>query len=206
MSYPEIDTDGLHRQARSHAQLWHSLPGDLPSGRPLLIGIDGHSGAGKSTLASALATNAPVKAAVLHTDDVAWHHSFFDWYGPLIEHVLTPLRHGRVPLRYRPRAWIDRDRPGAITVPTGAEAVLVEGVGVGRRELRPYLDALIWVSVSADEGRRRVTARGVDTEEFIDDWMNQENALFAEHRPWEIADLVVCGESSADHQTVMRWQ
>ena len=41
-----------------------------------IIAIDGRSGSGKTTLASALVEVLP-EAFVVHTDDVAWHHSFF---------------------------------------------------------------------------------------------------------------------------------
>jgi hypothetical protein len=116
------------------------------------------------------------------------------WADLLIDHLVTPVHEGRLPIRYRPSAWVQRGRPGAITIPDGTSAVLVEGVGVARRELRPWLDAVVWVHARAEVGRRRVIAKGVDTEDFIDDWMNEENDFLAEHRPWEIADVVVAGE------------
>ncbi|MEM6431048.1 MAG: hypothetical protein AAF708_17560, partial [Deinococcota bacterium] len=43
-----------------------------------VIAIDGRSGGGKSTMASILA-GFLTDARVIHTDDIAWHHSFFDW-------------------------------------------------------------------------------------------------------------------------------
>ena len=72
--------------------------------------------------------------------------------------------------------------------------MLVEGVGSCRREVRSFLDATVWVHARPDVARRRVIAKGVDTDEFIDDWMTQENAFLAEQRPWESADLLVAGE------------
>ena len=59
-----------------------------------VIGVDGRSGSGKSTVAAALAASYG-DATVVHTDDVAWHHSFFDWDQQLVDHVLTPLRRER---------------------------------------------------------------------------------------------------------------
>ncbi len=47
-----------------------------PRGRPAVVAIDGRGGAGKSTLAQRLHV-AVTPSAVVHTDDVAWHHSFF---------------------------------------------------------------------------------------------------------------------------------
>ena len=193
MPYPDIDPTGVKWRIRSYMDLWEELLAHHRVGRPLVVGIDGHSGSGKTALANGLAA-LDRGTAVVHTDDLAWHHSFFGWADLLIDHLVTPVHEGRLPIRYRPSAWVQRGRPGAITIPDGTSAVLVEGVGVARRELRPWLDAVVWVHARAEVGRRRVIAKGVDTEDFIDDWMNQENDFLAEHRPWEIADVVVAGE------------
>jgi uridine kinase len=193
MPYPDIDPTGVQWRIRSYLDLWEELRAHHRVRRPLVVGIDGHSGSGKTTLANGLAA-LDRGTAVVHTDDLAWHQSFFGWEDLLIDHLLTPVRESRLPIRYRPSAWVQRDRPGAITIADGTSAVLVEGVGAARRELRPWLDAVVWVHARAEVGRRRVIAKGVDTEDFIDDWMNQENDFLAEHRPWEIADVVVAGE------------
>jgi uridine kinase len=193
MPYPDIDPTGVQWRIRSYLDLWEELRAHHRVRRPLVVGIDGHSGSGKTTLANGLAA-LDRGTAVVHTDDLAWHQSFFGWEDLLIDHLLTPVRESRLPIRYRPSAWVQRDRPGAITIADGTSAVLVEGVGAARRELRPWLDAVVWVHARAEVGRRRVIAKGVDTEDFIDDWRNQETDVLAEHRPWEIADVVVAGE------------
>jgi hypothetical protein len=72
-------------------------------GRPRIVAVDGRGGGGKSTLAAQLHA-AVAGSAVVHTDDVAWHHSFFDWSELLAEHVLEPLRRGEA-VRYRPPGW-----------------------------------------------------------------------------------------------------
>jgi hypothetical protein len=72
--------------------------------------------------------------------------------------------------------------------------VLVEGVGAARREVRPFLDTVVWVHARAAVARRRMITKGADTEQFIDAWMDQENALLNDHRPWEAAHLLVSGE------------
>jgi len=71
-----------------------------PAGRPRIVAVDGCGGAGKSTLVQRLRAHVP-RSAVVHTDDVAWHHSFFDWAGVLAEHVLEPLRRGEA-VDFRP--------------------------------------------------------------------------------------------------------
>jgi hypothetical protein len=113
---------------------------------------------------------------------------------PDIDPTEVQWHEGRLPIHYRPFTWAQRDRPGAITIPEGTSAVLIEGAGVARRELRPWLDAVVWIYARADVGRRRVIAKGVDTEDFVDHWMSEENDFLADHRPWEIADVIVAGE------------
>lgn len=190
--YPEIDPTGLRWRIRSYFDLWTELLEHAPEGRPLVIGIDGHSGCGKTTLATGLAALEP-HASVIHTDDVAWHHSFFDWGELLVEHLLIPLHEGRIPISYRPPGWVRLNRAGAITIAADTTSVLIEGVGVARREVRSLLDAVVWVYARNTVGRQRLVARG-DSDEFINDWMTQENVFLADHRPWDVADLFVAGD------------
>lgn len=126
-------------------------------GLPRIVAVDGRGGSGTSTVARRIADAVP-GAAVVHTDDVAWHHWFFDWADLLAEHVVAPVRAGTA-VAYRPPAWDARGRTGAITVPVGAPLVLVEGVGAGRRELSALADSLIWVQVDADLARARPRER-----------------------------------------------
>jgi hypothetical protein len=62
-------------------------------GRPRVVAIDGRGGAGKSTLAERLRDRVP-GSALVHTDDIAWHHAMFDWGSELAENVLRPLHRG----------------------------------------------------------------------------------------------------------------
>ena len=48
-----------------------------PVGRPRVIVVDGRSSGGKTTLAGQLAA-CEAQAHVVHTDDIAWHHSMHD--------------------------------------------------------------------------------------------------------------------------------
>ena len=190
--YSDFDPTGVRWRIRSYFDVLEELLENRRSERPVVIAIDGHSGSGKTSLAIGLAA-LETHSVVIHTDDLAWHHSFFDWGDLLVDHLLAPLRLGLNPITYQPDAWIRRGRGGAITIPGGTTVVLVEGVGAARRQVRPYLDAVVWVHARPEVGRRRVTARG-DTEEFIADWMGQENAFLDEQRPWEVADILVAGE------------
>jgi hypothetical protein len=174
-----------------------------PDRGPWVVAVDGRSGSGKTTLAEQLGTCVP-RSVLVHTDDVAWHHSFFGWAPLLIEGVLGPVSTGQ-PVSYRPQSWIARSRPGAIEVPAGLQLLIVEGVGAGRRELMPYLDALVWVQTDLAEAERRGILRdGGDraAAEFWIEWDSRERPFLADQRPWERADAVVSGSSSSSADPV----
>jgi hypothetical protein len=167
-------------------------------GRPRILAVDGRSGGGKTTVARRLAAAVP-GATVLHTDDVAWYHAFFDWADLMRDGILAPLRAGE-DVAYRPPAWDERGRDGAVTSSGASPLVIVEGVGIGRRELAGYFDALVWVQTDADEARRRGLARdGADAAGFWAEWQAAEDPFQAEQRPWERAGLIVSGAPDVPH-------
>lgn len=173
------------------------LPGDSPH-RPLVVAVDGRSASGKSTTTALLAeaaTAAGLRATVVHTDDVAWWWGFFSWWPLLRDGVLTPVRAGRE-VAFRPPPWDERDRPGAITVPAPLDLLLVEGVSASHRELADLIDAAMWVQSDVSIARERGIERDGGTPEdvaFWDEWDAAELPLLAADRPWERADVVVCG-------------
>jgi len=173
---------------------------EIPPGRPRVVAIAGRAGAGKSTLVARLARAAP-SSAVVHTDDVAWHHSFFGWSDLLLDGVLRPAREGRA-VHYRPPAWDRRGRAGAIEVPAATRWLFVEGTGAARRELDGVFDAVVWVQSDLEEAERAGIARDVDqgvngdleqATSFWHQWQVEELAFMDEHRPWERANAVVAG-------------
>jgi ABC-type cobalamin/Fe3+-siderophores transport system ATPase subunit len=86
-------------------QILHSIP------LHQVIAVDGRSASGKTTFAKALA--GALNAPLVHTDDVAWHHSFLDWWPLLIDHILMPFKIGE-PIEWTPQAWKAKGRSGAI--------------------------------------------------------------------------------------------
>jgi hypothetical protein len=117
--------------------------------------------------------------------------------------VLAPLARGEA-VAFRPPAWDERGRPGAVAVPAGAEVVLVEGVGSSRLALRPWLDAAVWVQCDANRANRRGIERDItlgrtrdEAVAFWDEWMERELPFLAADRPWERAEVVVCGTPDA---------
>lgn len=164
------------------------------------MAVDGRSASGKSTLAEVLHRALP-GSAVVHTDDVAWKHSFFDWAELLRDGVLARYRRGDA-VRFRPPAWQRENRPGAIEVSGDVTTLIVEGVGASRRELVDLIDVAIWVQSDFAEAERRGIARDIasgvngDADQstaFWHEWMRHEIHFLAEDVPWERADLVALG-------------
>ncbi|MFE3327092.1 uridine kinase [Streptomyces sp. NPDC059176] len=142
-----------------------------------LIAVDGHAGSGKSTFADRLA-GALGGAPVLHLDDIATHDELFAWTGRLLDQVIAPLSRGE-DAGYPPYDWELR-RFGPSRPLPAAPVVLVEGVGSGRRALRPHLARLLWMDRAAQEswarGRRR---DGPALSGFWDGWTVAEIRHFA---------------------------
>lgn len=161
---------------------------------PCILAVDGRSGSGKTTIAALLHQRVP-NSIVVHTDDVAWHHSFFDWSNLLIDGVLKPLKNGRA-VHYQPPGWQTHGRLGAIEIPTGLKLVIVEGVGASRREVMPWIDRSLWIQSDFDEAQRRGIARDGGTKEaenFWHEWMAQEVDFLQRQRPWERATAIING-------------
>jgi uridine kinase len=171
-----------------------------PCDRPPILAVDGRSSGGKSTFAARLA-QLWAGATVVHTDDIAWRHAVLDWAVLLTEGVLTPVRQGQA-VAYRPPQWDVADRPGAIEVPADSTLVIVEGVGAGRRDLAPVLDAVVWVESPPEEVESRNAERvaaGETTEEDFAAWMAEEDPFVEGERTWERAAFVVAGSPVLPH-------
>lgn len=166
--------------------------GDGPG--PLIVAVDGRGGAGKTTLVERLLASVPGSACV-HTDDVAWHLSFFDWAQQMREGVLEPLRRGEA-VSYRPPGWIAKGRPGAIEVLAGSPVVWLEGTGSSRVELADLLDAAVWIQADEKVMEQRLLERdGPGHAELHEQWGREEGPFLAKDRPWERADVIVAGST-----------
>ncbi|WP_328505299.1 uridine kinase family protein [Streptomyces sp. NBC_00391] len=170
------------------------------TGRPRVIAIDGRGGAGKTTLADRLRKAVPDSATV-HTDDIAWNHACFDWGAVIVESILQPLHRGEA-VDFRPGPWITHDRPGSITIPAGADFVWVEGTGIIREELAPWLDASVWMQGDLDEQERLLAVRDGDSREQLEhmaNWLREELPFMVRERPWARATMIVAGPPRIDH-------
>jgi uridine kinase len=184
----------------------------LKGEHPAVVAVDGRSGAGKSTLARRLVIAVP-DAALVATDDVAWHFSMFDWTAELVSNVIVPVRRGQ-PVRYRPPGWITKNRPGAVTVEASCSLLIVEGVGSSRRELTDVIDAAIWVQSDVDTARQqgieRDIASGVNGDRdasiaFWDEWAVAEECFLEYEAPWSRANVFVAGVPLVDAARLHWW-
>ncbi|WP_404197517.1 uridine kinase family protein [Streptomyces tauricus] len=169
-------------------------------GRPRVIAIDGRGGAGKTTLAEQLCKAVP-NSAVVHTDDIAWNHAYFDWGSLLVENILQPLRRGEA-VDFRPEAWITHNRPGSIAVPAGADFIWAEGTGIIREELAPWLDASVWIQGDLDEQERVSAVRDGDSPEQLEhvaNWLLEELPFMLREQPWARATMIVAGPTRIGH-------
>ncbi|MFE7273110.1 uridine kinase [Streptomyces sp. NPDC057623] len=159
-----------------------------------LIAVDGHAGSGKSTFAGRLARELG-DAPVLRLDDIASHDELFEWTGRLLAQVIEPLARGESAF-YAPYDWRARHFGPPLAVPP-APVIVVEGVGAGRRALRPHLAQLLWMDLPHEESWTRGRSRdGEEQREFWDGWVRAELRHFTEDPSRPFADLLVrqCGK------------
>ncbi|MGW1614047.1 hypothetical protein ACWCQZ_32330 [Streptomyces sp. NPDC002285] len=165
-----------------------------------MIAIDGRGGAGKTTLAERLRKVVP-NSAIVHTDDIAWNHAYFDWGTVLLENILQPL-HRDEAVDFRPAAWTTHDRLGSITIRGGADFIWVEGTGIIREELAPWLDAAVWMQGDLDEQERLLAVRDDDSpeqREHVANWLLEELPFMLREQPWAQATMIVAGPPQIDH-------
>ncbi|WP_405655251.1 uridine kinase [Streptomyces sp. RK9] len=178
------DHPGLAHLARAVRRL-------PPSCGPVrLVAVDGHAGSGKSTFTARLA-EALDGAPVLRLDDIASHADLFDWTDRLLRQVVEPLSRGET-AHYAAYDWHARRFGPADRPLPAAPVVLMEGVGAGRRVLRPFLAGLLWMDLPRDtswaRGRRR---DGPALSGFWDGWEAAERRHFAEDPSRRFAQLLV---------------
>ena len=169
---------------------------DLARGRAPTLGagrlvcVDGPAGSGKTTLATALAGESG--APLVHTDDLLAGWDGLPGLPSALVGLLEPLaagRTGRAP-RYD---WHAGGFAGEVAVDP-VPLVVVEGVGAGVRPAARWATVLVWVEAPYDVRMRRGLER--DGEAFAphwEAWAAAEDALFAEHRTRDRADVVVDG-------------
>jgi uridine kinase len=163
---------------------------------PTILAIDGRGASGKTTFAARLARE--LNAPVVHSDDVAWHHSFFDWWPLMLEQIIVPFKAGRA-IDWKPEAWTAQGREGSIQVPQSSILIL-EGVSVNRQELSKHIDLPIWVETNIQIAETRGLERdGSDGRDFWFEWQAHERPFLEADKPWDRAKLIVDGVPNLEH-------
>ena len=174
----------------------------------MLIAVDGGGGAGKSTFAASLCTALTAtgaSATVVHMDDFfrpddkarppaqnGFVDGEMDWER-LREQVIAPLKAGH-DARYQRFDWPTRTQQEWHAVPVGG-SVIVEGIGVLRRELAACYDFRVWVRCPRQLRLERGVARDGEQarERWERQWLPADESFVRLHHPEEAADLVVDG-------------
>jgi ABC-type dipeptide/oligopeptide/nickel transport system ATPase component len=163
---------------------------------PTILAIDGRSASGKTTFAKRISS--ALNAPVVHSDDVAWHHSFFDWWPLMLEQIVMPFQAGWA-IDWKPEAWTAQGREGSIQVPQSSILIL-EGVSVIRQELSQHINLPIWVETDTQVAEARGLERdGPDGHDFWFEWQASERSFLERDKPWDRAKLIVDGAPSLEH-------
>lgn len=172
-------------------------------GRPLFIAIDGGAGAGKSMLARGIQAQRG-SVSILRTDDFfrplneypvallaaeKLYELYFPW-DRMRDEALIPLHRGET-ATYQKYDWsTDRLLEWETIKPT--EIVLVEGVYSSRPELRPMLDATIFIEAPKSERLKRIKSRNPNEPiNWLTPWLSAEDHYLIQIRPQDTADLTL---------------
>ena len=162
----------------------------------MVVAVDGRSASGKTTFAARLAR--ALSAPIVHSDDVAWYHSFFDWWPLMLQEIIVPFQARRA-IDWKPEAWTAQGREGSIRVQQSSILIL-EGVSVSRQELSNWITLPIWVETDAHIAEIRGLERdGPDGHDFWFEWQASERPFLEHDKPWDRAKLIVDGAPSLEH-------
>ena len=157
---------------------------------PQIILIDGPAGSGKTTLSYQL--SAELDCQVVHLDDHynGWDEALGSGLTKTLLLIVENFVNGRASLIPKFN-WHLAKFDGAKEIPPG-EILIIEGVGSGQSQIRPFATKLYWVETEPDIGLARVLERdGADYEEQIKLWQMREANHFQVERTREFADFII---------------
>ncbi len=163
-----------------------------------IIAIDGPAGAGKTTLAARIAGNfAEIPISIIHMDDLyaGWENALTPSLTRTLEqNIARPASQGKG-IEYRKFDWLSNSFGEFIRI-APPSLLILEGVGSGQREIRKYLDQLIWIEIESETGLNRVLQRDGDyleTEMRI--WQMREAEHFERDNTRDCATIRIDGKS-----------
>ena len=138
-----------------------------------IILIDGPAGAGKTTFSLKLQNE--LGCQVVHLDDHynGWDEALSSDLTKVLLHIVESFVNGRASVvpTYN---WHLAKFEGNKEI-SAAETLIIEGVGSGQRQIRPFASKLYWVETEPDIGLARVLERdGAEYEERIKAWQMRE--------------------------------
>lgn len=196
--------------------LINKLKNEDISNRVYIIGIDGLGGAGKSTLVNSLKLqlrNKNYNSYVLHIDDfiypkcIRYNLSKEEWdcyynvqwrYDYLVKEILAPIKNGEIIDKKIEIYNRENDEYFTQRVNLAHGSVLIlEGIFLQRKELKDYLNFVIYLDVAKEVRLNRVLARdgyigGVEDIKckYEKRYFPAEERYISEYSPIETADFV----------------
>ena len=197
--------------------LINKLKNEDISNRVYIIGVDGLGGAGKTTLVNSLKLqlqNENYYSYVLHIDDfihpkrIRYDSSKEEWYcyynlqwryDYLVKEILSPIKNGEIIDKQIERYNRESDEYFTQRVNLVHGSVLIlEGVFLQRKELKDYLDFIIYLDVPQEVRLNRVLARdsfigGLEDIKYKYEkrYFPAEEKYILEYSPIENADFVL---------------
>ena len=155
-----------------------------------VIAIDGPSGSGKTTLANQLKSDLPA-VEIIHVDDLyqGWQDAFTQRLSnSIVDKILIPISK-RIGFDYEIYDW--KKDAFYKSKPVSTDKIFIlEGVGSGQSQFRPYLSKIIWLNISDEIGLSRVLQRdGLEILSPMQEFQKAQKLHFARESTENAADF-----------------
>jgi uridine kinase len=157
---------------------------------PQIILIDGPAGSGKTTLSKELSEK--LNCQVIHLDDHynGWDEALSNDLTQALLKIVSNFSNGR-PSEIPTFNWLKAKFEGSRVIEP-ANILIIEGVGSGQSQIRPFASKLYWVETEPEIGLARVLERdGKEYEERIKSWQIREASHFQVERTRDFADFII---------------